>query len=399
MDLWFGLDALPRLTDEQAASYEQERAAARNRALARTTVAVGAFYLLYGLVDILLLGDIAWLSLSLRYGLILPLMLALGWYQSGQHPIHHKEIATLALAITGNIVWCVIVTASKNPAALHYYYAAAVFQMVVTIAVRPIYGLSLFASLVTAVINYGFIGFVEGMTAVNVAYHLAVYGPTVVLTLVASHQLEVERQRAFLQMHENEALKRELSRQNDDLARLSSTDPLTQLPNRRGTEAEIARLRRTLKPHELQSSAVLIVDIDHFKAFNDSYGHGAGDGCLREVARAMRRDLPDTVHLARLGGEEFLAVMPLTDQTRAGMFAERVRRAVRSLSIEHAHTGDRNRHVTVSIGVACGSIANDTLLNELLEAADEALYGVKGDGRNGWRLAPSPGGSRSIDAA
>ncbi len=400
MDHWLGLAALPVLTDEQARAYETARADSRSHALARMTMTIAGFYLIYALIDVLILEDVVWLSLALRFGLMLPMALALGWYQSGvNRSIRAKEIATIGVAMTGNLVWCMVLAASDNPAALHYYYAAAIFQMVVTIALRPGFDLALWASLGTAAINYGMIGLINGVDGTYLFYHLAVYVPTLVLTLVASHQLEVERQRAFLQLHENEALKRELSRQNDALMRLSTTDPLTQLPNRRGTEAEIARLRRILKPHELDASALLIVDIDHFKAFNDAYGHGAGDECLKQVAQAMRQELPATVHLARLGGEEFIAVLPGAEPARTGMLAERLRRAVSSLGIAHDHTGDRNAHVTVSVGAACGSIATDLALSQLFEAADGALYAVKADGRNGWRLAPSVSEPPQSDAA
>lgn len=388
MNHWLGLAALPRLTDEQMAAYEISRAKARGHALSRMTVTIAAFYLSYALVDTLILGDIVWLSLSLRFGLILPLAFLLGWYQSGMaRSMRAREIATLCVSMAANLVWCFVLASSHNPAVLHYFYAAAIFQMVVTIAIRPTFGLAVWASLGTAAINYAMIGLLEGVTPVYLFYHLAVYVPILVLTLVASHQLEVERQRAFLQLHENEALKRELSRQNDELERLSSTDPLTQLPNRRGTEAEIARLRRLLTPAGLADSAVLIIDIDHFKAFNDTYGHGAGDECLKRVAQVMRRELPDAMHIARLGGEEFLVVLPQAVPARAEMLAERLRRAVSALSIRHDNTGDRNRRVTISLGVACGSIATDAALAQLLQAADEALYAVKASGRNGWQLA------------
>lgn len=392
MNHWLGLAALPRLTDEQMAAYEISRTKARGHALSRMTVTIAAFYLSYALVDTLILGDIVWLSLSLRFGLILPLAFLLGWYQSGMaRSMRAREIATLCVSMAANLVWCFVLASSHNPAVLHYFYAAAIFQMVVTIAIRPTFGLAVWASLGTTAINYAMIGLLEGVTPVYLFYHLAVYVPILVLTLVASHQLEVERQRAFLQLHENEALKRELSRQNDELERLSSTDPLTQLPNRRGTEAEIARLRRLLTPAGLADSAVLIIDIDHFKAFNDTYGHGAGDECLKRVAQVMRRELPDAVHIARLGGEEFLVVLPQAVPARAEMLAERLRRAVSALSIRHDNTGDRNRRVTISLGVACGSIATDAALAQLLQAADEALYAVKASGRNGWQLAaPAP---------
>lgn len=386
---WSHLAALPRLTGEQAAAFERARSAERSRALSRMTVTIAAFYLSYALVDALILADVTWLSLSLRFGLVLPLALALGWYQSDMaRSVRAKEIATLSVGMVANLVWCIILASSDNPAVLHYFYAAVIFQMVGTIAIRPSFDLAVWASLGTAAINYGLIGLIDGVSTTYLLHHMAIYAPTVLLTLLAAHQLEAERRCAFLQLDENEALKRELSHQNGELERLSSTDPLTQLSNRRGTESEIARLRRLLAPGKLAESALLIADIDHFKAFNDSYGHSAGDDCLIRVAQAMRKELPDTVHLARFGGEEFLVVLPQVEPARAEMMAERLRRAVSALGIAHEHTGDRNRRVTISIGIACGSIADDSRLAHLLKAADEALYTVKASGRNGWRLAP-----------
>gem|GEM_PF-1520055 len=403
---WLGLAALPRLSASQADAYQRSRTAERRRTLSGLTVTLAFLYLLYAAVDVLILGDVVLLSLGLRFGLILPLALVLFWYQAAPaRPIRAKEIATLSVVIAGNLVWCIILAASENVAVLDYYYAAVVFQMVVTIALRPGFDLAFQASLVVAAINYGFIGFIEGVTPGYVAYHLAIYVPCFVLTLIGAHQLESERQRAFLQLHENETLKRELSKQNDALLRLSSTDPLTQLPNRRGTEAEIARLRRVMQPRDLENSALLVIDIDHFKAFNDAYGHGAGDECLRQVAEAMRRDLPGDVHLARLGGEEFLAVMPVAETAHAVLLAELLRGAVSALAIAHDHTGDDNRIVTVSIGAACGSIATEPSLARLFEAADAALYAAKAEGRNAWRvadpladpLAGTAAGERNLD--
>lgn len=398
MDNWLGLDPRPHLTAEQRSAYERDRADARSRSLNHITFTVALFYLLYAAVDAALLGDIVWLSLALRFGLILPLAMMLSHYQTGRRPIAFKEAATLAVVLAGNLVWCIVLTASDSPVALHYYYAATVFQMVIAIAVRAPLKITLYATFCSFLINYGFIWFLQDVTFDYVLYHLALYVPTVALTLISSHQLDAERQRAFLQVHENEALKRELSRQNGELERLSATDPLTALPNRRGAETELARLRRWYRADDLARSALLLIDIDNFKAFNDNYGHSAGDACLRAVADCMRRELPDSIHLSRHGGEEFLALMPLSDPARAGMFAERMRRAVRALAIAHEHTGDRNRHVTISIGIGCGSIANEQSFTDTLDAADRGLYAVKADGRNAWRFGPPAEGHRT-DAA
>ncbi|UJW76530.1 GGDEF domain-containing protein [Rhizobium sp. SL42] len=374
-----------RMTADQQNAFLVLRTPARTRLLQSSVIGVCGFYLCCILFDILLLGDVTLLAISLRFGVVLPAALVLMTYVSGDHPIAHKEHAALGVAILGNVCWCIILLASRNPAVLGYFYAAASFQMVVTIAAASPFRPSLIASLLIFVLNYTVIWFLEDSSPAYVLQHMAVYLPTVGMTLLVTYQLESEAIANFLQMQENEVLKRELSRQNKDLARLSVTDPLTRLSNRRGTESELSRLRLEM-PQAMENAVVLIIDVDHFKAFNDGYGHGAGDDCLKRVARAMRRALPLDAHLARQGGEEFLAILPATNAENAAIIAEALRRSVRQLGIAHEFTRDRNRHVTVSVGAATGTILNDDDFQSLLDCADQAVYAAKADGRNGWRV-------------
>jgi diguanylate cyclase (GGDEF)-like protein len=136
----------------------------------------------------------------------------------------------------------------------------------------------------------------------------------------------------------------------------------------------------------------LLLDIDHFKAFNDRYGHPAGHHCLARVAAAvegaMRRP-EDTV--ARYGGEEFVVILPHTDVAGAAEVAERVRRAVRMLNIRHA--GSPLGIVTASIGVASMNILHEAAAtDELVDCADTALYAAKRAGRDQISMA----GHRSL---
>jgi diguanylate cyclase (GGDEF)-like protein len=383
------------MTADQQAAFLAMRTPTRTRLLLGSVIGVCAFYLACILLDILLLGDVTLLALSLRFGVVLPAALLLIAYVAGDHPIARKEHAALGVAILGNVCWCIILVSSHNPAVLGYFYAAASFQMVVTIAAASPFRPSLIASLVIFVLNYTAIWLLEGTSGMYVMQHLSVYLPTVGMTLLVTYQLESEAIANFLQSQENEVLKRELSRQNKDLARLSVTDPLTRLSNRRGTESELSRLRLEA-PQAMENAVVLIIDVDHFKAFNDGYGHGAGDDCLKRVARAMRRALPLDAHLARQGGEEFLAILPGTDADKAGIAAEAVRRSVRQLGIAHEFTRDRNRHVTVSVGAAIGSILGDSDFQSLVDAADQAVYAAKADGRNGWRINERPAVAQDV---
>lgn len=173
----------------------------------------------------------------------------------------------------------------------------------------------------------------------------------------------------------------ELKRYRDLLQDRSYIDGLTGVPNRRRFDEFLSRAlagaQRGLSPIGL-----LLIDVDHFKAYNDSLGHLAGDEALRrvaaELARGSRRetDLP-----ARYGGEEFALVMPGTDAEFAEAAAERLRQRVQELALPHPTSATADC-VTVSIGLACLGAGEPATPTELIERADRALYRAKKDGRN-----------------
>ncbi|MBP1853267.1 GGDEF domain-containing protein [Rhizobium halophytocola] len=381
-----GLTTRPTLTPAQTAAYLRHSAPLRNRLLILNVVLIGLFYMSYAVVDALLLGDVTTLSLALRFGVILPLAIALMIYLQLDRPIGRKELAATSVAVCGNIAWCAILVSSHSPGVHLYFYAAAIFQMVVTIGSRPDFRMALAASAVTLLVNYTAIWFINGVTAGYGLTHLAIYGPTVVLTLIACHQLDAERLTTFLQMHEIEILKIKLSQRADELHTLSITDPLTRLSNRRGTDGMLDALRRSPLTADLAEGGLAMIDIDHFKAFNDHHGHAAGDRCLARVAESLNREIAgEPIHLARHGGEEFVAILPSCNLPMMEQVAARLCQAIRDLQIEHAGIASASGHVTVSIGYACGSLETQKAFDQLKEAADRALYEVKANGRNGWR--------------
>lgn len=166
----------------------------------------------------------------------------------------------------------------------------------------------------------------------------------------------------------------------DELTVMAAVDGLTGLANRRACEAELeARWRQSIDGR-VQIS-LLMLDVDHFKLFNDRHGHPEGDRALRAVADAMKGGLRRPGDLvARYGGEEFLAVLFGTDAVGALAVAERIRASVEGLAIPHA--GAAGGVVTVSIGVATLRPRPGDDVAALVKAADEALYAAKRDGRN-----------------
>ncbi|MCW8918817.1 MAG: diguanylate cyclase [Gammaproteobacteria bacterium] len=166
-----------------------------------------------------------------------------------------------------------------------------------------------------------------------------------------------------------------------ELERFSTIDGLTDIPNRRYfdhcMEQELGHAKRQQTPLSL-----LYLDIDHFKRYNDRYGHLAGDETLRRVAQTIaslaRRN---TDVAARLGGEEFVILLPDTDREQASQLAEHLQQAIRALAIEHADS-TVGEHLTLSIGSATLTPERDTQAGELLGLADRALYQAKAQGRN-----------------
>jgi diguanylate cyclase (GGDEF)-like protein len=170
----------------------------------------------------------------------------------------------------------------------------------------------------------------------------------------------------------------ELRAANTRLAELARLDSLSGLANRRGFDARLADEWRASAASG-QPLALVMIDIDHFKAFNDHYGHVAGDACLRAVGEALARAAGHAAIVARYGGEEFALLFPGAEMNRALGIAETLRAAIERLGL--VHQAAPSRRVTVSVGVAAVRAAGESP-RRLVEAADAALYGAKRRGRN-----------------
>ncbi|MBR1189179.1 diguanylate cyclase domain-containing protein [Bradyrhizobium sp. AUGA SZCCT0160] len=173
---------------------------------------------------------------------------------------------------------------------------------------------------------------------------------------------------------------RELLANNDRLTVIASIDMLSGLANRRGFQSRLDF--EWMKAQQYNSElSLLMIDVDHFKLYNDTYGHPEGDACLTRLGETLAGIAADTMGFAgRYGGEEFCLLLPNTDSLKALAIGEMVRTAVLDLKIPH-HTSSHHT-VTVSIGVA-GTLPNDAQRpGDLIEAADAALYAAKHRGRN-----------------
>jgi diguanylate cyclase (GGDEF)-like protein len=173
---------------------------------------------------------------------------------------------------------------------------------------------------------------------------------------------------------------RELVATNDRLTVMASIDMLSGLANRRGFQSRLDFEWMKALQHGAELS-LLMIDVDHFKLFNDTYGHPEGDACLTKLGETLAGLAADTMGFAgRYGGEEFCLLLPNTDSNRALEIGEQVRSVIESLAMPHCTSS--HQIVTVSVGVACSRPNDSQGPGDLIEAADAALYAAKHRGRN-----------------
>ncbi|MEE4252220.1 MAG: GGDEF domain-containing protein [Alcanivoracaceae bacterium] len=205
------------------------------------------------------------------------------------------------------------------------------------------------------------------------------YTGSSLMGMLICYLIEHGHRRAYLQAQLLTLSGQRTEQYAQQVARLSRTDPLTGLSNRRHMDEVLDVLWRRARREQF-SVAAMMIDVDHFKPYNDRFGHLAGDECLRRISTVLAgfAGRPDDLAV-RYGGEEFLLVLGGTDLQAARLVAERALDAVRGLSLPMP---DGSSYMTVSIGVAAIVPAADGSVDDLLHRADEALYQAKQQGRN-----------------
>lgn len=176
-----------------------------------------------------------------------------------------------------------------------------------------------------------------------------------------------------------------LNRANERLSQLAITDALTGLHNRRYFDQYAQQLwQEALR--EQQSLALLLFDVDDFKAYNDHYGHQKGDQCLQLIAKTLQNDLvKENNIIARYGGEEFIMIIPKTSNTHITYFAQNLLNLIQEQNIPHARSR-ASSSISISIGIWFGEVTASNILNDAIHYADKALYTAKANGRNQYYL-------------
>jgi diguanylate cyclase (GGDEF)-like protein len=333
-------------------------------------VAVGAL-----LIDLLAVPHMALDALYLRLATIVPLnllgMLAL---RRGSVQIA-KSFGALTLALFGaSAVW---VSSFAGSDVIARYSMATVLLLGVSLHVLPFTQIekvrfALAFCLATFLAGLG----PHPLPPELLLQHMMLTVLTGGGTLVLSRRLSQLEARDFLRSLQDRFVREELERSNALLRELSESDPLTGLANRRTFERAFEECHTRAGDGTM---AVMMIDLDHFKAFNDRHGHQAGDRCLVEVARELDRVVQAYGgHLARFGGEEFVVLLPETGKCFCVMVAEEMREKLATLAIPVGQGASAG--ITASFGIA--RARGERVLGEMLARADEALYRAKQMGRN-----------------
>ncbi|MDP3898467.1 MAG: GGDEF domain-containing protein [Mesorhizobium sp.] len=354
------------------AQCEEETGSARVRMSQRNKIIATLLMCSLIVLDYFCVPDVLWLAFVLRFGLITGVVALAYWIDSRDPPLWVRESLTVVIAVTMSLAVLIIVAASNDPLRENYHLGILFLMMIAVVAVRPRFPYAVVTAIALVAL--------EGLTAWSVdtmpieSKFASVFLPIVFagFALPAVHNLEMlERQNWLRSVRDR--LRASLFEE------LSIIDPMTGLGNRR---AMLQWVERTMKRGQTDLVSIVMADIDHFKSYNDTFGHLAGDDCIRRVAGVLvseARGAEDRVF--RFGGEEFVTVLPGIGMSEAIAVAERTRRAIAAKGIPHRPPGGL-RHVTVSFGVASGELGPAVDLNTLIADADRSLYVAKQSGRN-----------------
>jgi diguanylate cyclase (GGDEF)-like protein len=339
-------------------------------------------------MDYLLAHDVWEMALWLRLGLFTPffsVVILLFWVFRVQAlryipPWGHETVVVASGVIAGACLSYTLAS-SHSPLLQYYHVELTVVVTYGTMVQRLRFWHALaFALVLYAMHIYG----VSQLPAFNprlLPPMVALVGATVLFTLMTNYAIDRDERRNYLLKLRRQGLLMELGDVHRQLTRLSRVDPLTGLYNRRHVNQFQAQAWQRAA-HSGERLAIIMLDVDHFKAYNDHHGHPEGDRCLTKVAEALATCIRSPMDMVgRYGGEEFIAVLSPSDLSSAQQVAERMREAVSALGIPHA-ASSTSPVVTVSVGVASLEPSRQSTPDLLIQQADQALYRAKHEGRN-----------------
>ncbi len=360
------------------------RDAEEHRQLVRWGMIVAvASYIAYGAFDYFLFPDVAYFLILTRLGLGLAFLTALEMAIRADASTGTLHLIAATAIVTGSVGWLGIAVLTEHHQALSYFI---MFGIIFILGANLFFNFRFWLSAVSStVITVAFI------VAITLRLDLEIYIRVVLATLLAnclvsslylSWRLGIERYRRFLNALLAQFQEQTAIANGEKLVEMANTDPLTGLKNRRAIEREFEAMRKDwlTREHEI---GLILIDVDHFKRYNDYLGHHAGDEALVSLAQVLCRTATSHGAVAgRYGGEEFIILCRVAGKADLADFADTFCQAIRDRGLHHPDRGDDQSIITISAGASITRTDRSSDFEILLQEADRALYVSKFAGRD-----------------
>lgn len=370
-----------RFTPELEEFFYTDTVIPRAKWMFRFSLLAAMIFALFAITDAQIVPDIYLTAWKWRLGVAEPVCLILAGLLL--HPLARRRIDLIAgtINVIGSATIAVIFAMSDHQNVLHFHTGILPIVMYANIVLRLRFRYACAVSIITFIIYILMISHIEAMTAELAVHHLSVMLIGIGISLMAAYQMEYDVRSNYLRQLGDEIRAIRLRQARDEMEKISVSDALTGLANRRHFDSCIeAEWQAALVSGA--SLSLIFIDVDDFKAYNDHFGHQGGDDCLRKVAGLAKAALIRSQDLcARYGGEEFVVLLTNTPLEVACDIAERIRSRIDDEKLPHPKARAAV-WVTASLGVACVRPVPGLRKDDLVEQADKALYIAKSNGRN-----------------
>ncbi|WP_158942142.1 GGDEF domain-containing protein [Granulicella sp. S190] len=364
-------------------AFEQSTRAQRSERLwIEGLVAIGLFNI-YVLVDHFLQGNTSWLPLQIRLCVATPLALLINVSMRWSPSKFYRETSIAVVTCIIGVTHLYLESNKSSTASAYAQVGLIVAVIFVNVVMRLQFAYALSASAILLASDLIFIQRDPFLNSPEKLLGVTLAISAIFMTMIANYSIGRDERLGFLMRLRSEIQSKELSFLNIELQRISCIDSLTGLANRHAYELQFAKLwRESIEAGSCFSA--IVIDIDHFKLTNDTRGHLYGDRVLVRVGSLLLQSLRcKDDFAARFGGEEFVVLLPDTNQEGAMIVAERIRKLVEVAgSPALTEPGSHPRLSTVSCGGASCTPSDASCKEDLLDAADKALYQAKEQGRN-----------------
>ena len=370
--------------------FEDSRHDERTRSFIRTGLMATILYDLFLFSDAQMIPDVFGAAVVVRLGIFTPLFLLSAYVVTRCHSRHLREAMATGLAILSVSLVMFVLSTSRSPYTITYQYGSVLIMLFSSLVIRLRLRCTATALVVSIAVQLIAITHLQGTSPKLLQSQIIFFMTAGILMAVSAYVLEHEQRHGYLLGLRSTLL-------NAQLDKAAKIDPLTGLGNRRYLSAVMDIAFGNADKHPKPVSAILL-DIDHFKLFNDACGHQAGDRCLQQIGDCVRvacASFPGATAI-RFGGEEFLVFLDGADTSVARLMAQHIQSLIKAEAIAHPRIG-QGVDVTASIGIASVLTASATF-DDLIAAADKALYIAKDLGRNRISIAPVIEGAAAIGA-